>query len=64
MNHSSHFILRCEKNSNERSLLFEELRERVDEFDSKLDNEKLVVALTEACMSTKIGFLILKKWKR
>ena len=33
---SNHFILRCEKISNERSSLFEELRERVAEFDSKL----------------------------
>ena len=63
---SSHFILRCEKISNEfkRSSLFEELRERVAEFDSKLDSEKLIVALTEACRSTKIGFLILTMWKR
>ena len=43
----------------ERSSLFEELRERVAEFDSKLDSEKLIVALTEASRSTKIGFLLL-----
>ena len=57
---SNHFILRCEKISNEfeRSSLFEELRERFVEFDSKLDSEKLIVALTEACRSTKIGVLI------
>ena len=61
---SSHFILRCEKISDEGSSLFEELRERVGEFDSKLDSEKLIVALIEACRSTKIRFLILKMWKR
>ena len=61
---SSHFILRCEKIGDERSSLCEELRERVAEFDSKLDSEKLIVTLTEACRSTKIGFLILKMWKR
>ena len=50
----NHFILRCQKISNERGSLFEELRERVAEFDSKLDCDKLIVALTDACRSTKI----------
>ena len=38
------------------AFLIEKLRERVAEFDDKLDNEKLVVELTEAYRSTKIGF--------
>ena len=61
---SNHFILRCEKISNERSSLFEELVLLQASVNATISFSLCSLLSNSATLSLKIEFLILKMWKR
>ena len=59
-----HFILRCGKLTREREVFVRRMEERVDGFDKRGDEEKVMLVLNEACKDGRAGRAVERMWER